>query len=106
MVTGSAVVGDGYMAGRERFSYPRTGRLDPFNLPIGDASANVLGPALSELRLTGVLYTPDGPRIAILGQDTGESFLIHEGDRLGVAELVLIEKNYVMFSIEEFGPCP
>jgi hypothetical protein len=50
-----------------------------------------------------VLYTPDGPRIAILGQDTGESFLIHEGDLLGMAELVLIERNYVMFSISEFG---
>ena len=103
MVTGETTVGRDYMAKRERYNYPRTGRMDPFDLPIGKPNAEFLGPVLSELRLTGVIYTPDGPRIAILGQDTGESFLIHEGDRLGVAELVLIERNYVMFSIEEFG---
>jgi hypothetical protein len=103
MVTGETTAGEDYMAVRESYRYPRTGRNDPFNLPIGQTNTEVLGPVLSELKLTGVIYTPDGPRIAILGQDSGESFLIREGDRLGVAELVLIEKTYVMFSIEEFG---
>ncbi len=103
MVLESGSAGESYLAGRERFSYPRTGRSDPFNLPLGQAGGEILGPSLSDLLLTGVLYTPDGPRIAILGLTTGESFLLHEGDRIGGAELVLIEKKYVMFSISEFG---
>ncbi len=103
MVLERGSAGKSYLAGRERFSYPRTGRSDPFNLPLGQVGGEILGPSLSDLRLTGVLYTPDGPRIAILGLTSGESFLLHEGDRTGGAELVLIEQKYVMFSISEFG---
>ncbi len=103
MVLGRSTAGESYLAGRERFSYPRTGRSDPFNLPLGQTGGEIMGPSLSDLLLTGVLYTPDGPRIAILGLSSGESFLLHEGDRMGGAELVLIEKKYVMFSISEFG---
>lgn len=102
MVLKQGSAGESYLAGRERFSYPRTGRNDPFDLPL-DRGEKIPGPSLSDLLLTGVLYTPDGPRIAILGLASGESFLIHEGDRMGGAELVLIEKKYVMFNISKFG---
>ena len=34
MVLGKSTAGESYLAGRERFSYPRTGRSDPFNLPL------------------------------------------------------------------------
>ena len=68
-----------------------------------NAQADVLGPSISDLLLTGVLYTTDGPRIAILASPAGESFLLREGDMLGVAELSLIEPTNITFKIREFG---
>ena len=95
---------ENYLARREQFNYPRTGRSDPFDFPMGKATqGELLGPTLSELELTGVLYAPDGPRIAILSTSTGDNLLLHEGDRLGVARLSLIEPTYINFVISEFG---
>ena len=93
-----------YMSQREKFSYPRTGREDPFDFPMGKTtSSEVFGPVLSELMLTGVIYTPNGLRIAIMSTPTGDSFILHEGDMLGIAELISIQKASIAFRIREFG---
>ncbi|MFH1071772.1 MAG: hypothetical protein V1794_19295 [Candidatus Glassbacteria bacterium] len=103
MMLGERYSGENYLARRERFSYPRTNRSDPFDFPMGEEALKTLGPALNDLQLTGILYTPDGPRIAILLTTSGESFLLHEGDRLGTAELSLIEPSIITFVIREYG---
>ena len=93
-----------YMTRREKFNYPRTSRNDPFNFPMGkEVPSDVFGPVINELLLTGVLYTPYGPKIAIMSTPEGQSFLVHEGDMLGIAEVVLIDRKQVTFRISEFG---
>ncbi len=93
-----------YFIRRERFSYPATSRQDPFNSPFSKNRAGEgLGPSLSEMELTGVLFSPDGSSVAILGLPDGGSYLLHEGDWLGVAEVSLIEKTRIHFRIREYG---
>ena len=93
-----------YMSQREKFNYPRTSREDPFNFPMGKAvPSEVFGPVISELQLTGVLYTPYGPKIAIMSMPEGDSFLLREGDMLGIAAVVSIQKTSITFRIREFG---
>jgi len=93
-----------YISQREKFNYPRTSREDPFNFPMGNASpSEVFGPIISELLLTGVLYTPYGPKIAIMSTPSGDSFILHEGDMLGIAEVISIQKTSLTFRIREFG---
>jgi len=93
-----------YLSRREKFAYPRTSRYDPFDFPMGKAvPSEVFGPIISELLLTGVLYTPLGPRIAIMSTPDGDSFLLLEGDVLGIAEVVSIQKTNITFRIREFG---
>ena len=104
LILGKKLITGDYLSQREHFSYPQTSREDPFNFPMSkNAQADVLGPSISDLLLTGVLYTTDGPRIAILASPAGESFLLREGDMLGVAELSLIEPTNITFKIREFG---
>lgn len=93
-----------YFVRRERFSYPATSRQDPFNSPFGkNRPGESLGPSLADMQLTGVLYSPDGMSVAILSPPAGGSFLLHEGDWLGIAEVSLIEKTRIHFRIREYG---
>ena len=104
LILGKKLATGDYLSQREHFSYPQTSREDPFNFPMAkNAKNDVLGPSISDLLLTGVLYTADGPRIAILTSPSGDSFLLREGDMLGVAELSLIEPTNITFRIREFG---
>ncbi|MCE5271015.1 hypothetical protein LLH00_06990 [bacterium] len=93
-----------YFIRRERFNYPATSRQDPFNSPFGkNRTGEGLGPSLSDMELTGVLFSPDGASVAILGLPDGGSYILHEGDWLGVAEVSLIEKTRIHFRIREYG---
>jgi len=93
-----------YMSRRKKFNYPRTSQEDPFDFPMGKtATSEVLGPIISELMLTGVLYTLHGPRIAIMSTPTGDSFILHEGDMLGIAEVLSIQRTSLTFRMREFG---
>jgi hypothetical protein len=93
-----------YMSQREKFNYPRSSREDPFNFPMGKATpSDVFGPIISELLLTGVLYTSYGPKIAIMSMPNGDSFLLREGDMLGIAEVISIQKISITFRMREFG---
>lgn len=93
-----------YMSRREKFNYPRTRRGDPFDFPMGkEAPEDVFGPTISKLLLTGVLYTPHGPRIAIMSMPEGSSFILREGDMLGIAEVISIQKAGINFRLREFG---
>ena len=82
-----------YVAGRERFNYPHTRRKDPFDCPMGQANTGAKsGPSIFNLELSGVLYSPAGPRIAILVERGGvqsnnndqHSIILREGDQLGL----------------------
>ncbi|MEA2063999.1 MAG: hypothetical protein U9P14_09905 [Gemmatimonadota bacterium] len=108
-----------YMENRERFFYPHTRRSDPFDFPLAEVKQD-LGPALADLELTGVLFSPDGRSLAILSivdkEDTkgsaqeggkqtqgGKSFLVRVGDMVGRAEVIMIEADLIRFRIREYG---
>jgi len=113
LILKEALSAEDYLRRREHYSYPRTRQQDPFNFPFSrTGEKESLGPSLDQLELTGVLYSPDGRSIAIMstvseggeaGGSGGGSFLLHEGDILGLAEVILIEPHAIKFRIKEYG---
>ncbi|MBN2287995.1 MAG: hypothetical protein JXQ83_01585 [Candidatus Glassbacteria bacterium] len=106
-----------YLENRERFFYPHTRREDPFSFPFSKAQPGKKGEGLSlgELELTGVLFSPDGRSVAILGTASdkqsggkeeskgGMSILVRTGDMISGAEVVMIEAKRIHFLVREYG---
>ena len=87
---------------REVFDYDAEGRRDPFFTLLASAE---LRPAVSDLRLIGILYDPSGRRSAVTLRDvtTNTRYQVTTGTTLGRMKVVLIKPKAVIFSIEEFG---
>ncbi len=95
---------DNYLSKREQFFYPETRRSDPFNIPFVKLGGSaMLGQNIDSLLLAGVIYSPEGRSVAIMELPDGRTTLIHEGDILGLAEVVLIETSRITFRISEYG---
>jgi len=93
-----------YLSTREQFFYPETRRNDPFNIPFAKLGGGaMLGQNIDSLLLAGVIYCPEGRSVAIMEFPDGRTDLIHEGDILGLAEVILIEASRVTFRISEYG---
>jgi hypothetical protein len=88
---------------REAFVYSRDGRRDPF---LSLLMTNDLRPALSDLRLTGVLFDHSGRgnSLATLRDiTTNAQYRVGVGSVLGRMRVSAIRTETVVFTIEEFG---
>jgi hypothetical protein len=87
---------------REVFAYSRDGRRDPF---VSLLTTNELRPAISDLRLTSILYDPRGGRSLAILRDLGTNaqYRVTEGSPLGRMRVSAIRVKTVVFTIDEFG---
>jgi hypothetical protein len=88
---------------REAYVYSREGRRDPF---LSLLMTNDLRPALSDLRLTGVLFDHSGRgnSLATLRDiTTNAQYRVGVGSVLGRMRVSAIRTETVVFTIEEFG---
>jgi hypothetical protein len=88
---------------RETFAYDRAGRRDPF---LSLLMTNDLRPAMSDLRLTGVLFDHSGRgnSLATLRDiTTNAQYRVGVGSVLGRMRVSAIRTETVVFTIEEFG---
>ena len=87
---------------RETFDYSSSGRRDPF---VSLLSTNELRPAMSDLRLTGILYDRDGGHSVATLRDLGTNaqYRVTIGSALGRMRVSAIRVKTVLFTIEEFG---
>jgi hypothetical protein len=87
---------------RESFDYASDGRRDPFFTLL---STNELRPAMSDLRLTGVLYDHTGRHSVATLRDIGTNaqYRVTTGSTLGRMRVSNIRYTTVVFTIDEFG---
>lgn len=86
---------------REVFDYPSSGRRDPFE-PL--STGQDLGPRFEDLRLAGVIYSPDRGSIAVLVDvATQRRYRVWEGDVLGGARLISVGQDHAEFLVTVFG---
>ena len=87
---------------RESFTTRADGRRDPFNSLL---TTNELRPALSDLRLTGVLYDHTGGHSVATLRDLGTNaqYRVTTGSTLGRMRVSTIRYTTVVFTIDEFG---
>ncbi|MGH7616730.1 MAG: hypothetical protein ACREPM_05825 [Gemmatimonadaceae bacterium] len=87
---------------REVFDYTPEGRRDPFNSLL---QTSELRPTMSDLRLTGVLFDPNGRRSGATLRDlaTNAQYRVSVGSTLGRMRVSSIRNKTVVFTIEEFG---
>lgn len=93
--------GDAATLEREVFDYPAADRRDPFEpLSTGDE----LGPRFEDLRLAGVIYSPERGSIAILvDAATQRRYRVWEGDVIGGARLITVYPDEAEFQVTIFG---
>ena len=86
---------------REVFEYPATGRRDPFApLSAGDE----LGPRFDDLRLSGIIYSPErGSIVVLVDRATQRRYRVWEGDAIGGARLVAVKPTQAEFLVTVFG---
>jgi hypothetical protein len=86
---------------REVFNYPGTSRRDPFKPLVGKES---LGPLFDDLRLKGIIYSPDPTKSIVLIQDGAKRlYRIKRGDVVGNSRIVEVQPLAVRFAVENFG---
>jgi hypothetical protein len=87
---------------REMYVYERTGRRDPF---VSLLTTNELRPAISDLRITGILFDHSGQHSVATLRDltTNAQYRVASGTRLGRMTVSAIRAKAVLFTIDEFG---
>lgn len=87
---------------REVYDYSRDGRRDPF---VSLLTTNELRPAMSDLRLTGILYDQSGVHSVATLRDLGTNaqYRVSIGSILGRMRVSEIRTKSVVFTIDEFG---
>jgi len=87
---------------RETFDYSASGRRDPF---VSLLSTDELRPAMSDLRLTGILFDHAGGHSVATLRDIGTNaqYRVTVGSGLGRMRVSAIRLKTVLFTIEEFG---
>ncbi len=99
---GGAALPAGEVYRREVFRYQRGGRPDPFQ-PL--LTAAELGFRVEDLRLTAIIYSPQGNRsVAVFAEgDSARRYRLHAGQRLGTMTVLRILPNRVDVRVDEFG---
>lgn len=86
---------------RETFNYTADGRRDPF---MSLMRTGELRPAVSDLKLTTVIYDPSGRSVAILRDlTTKEQYRIKVGQTLGRMRVASIQPKSVTFTVIAIG---
>jgi len=87
---------------REAYDYSDGGRRDPFYSLLRTTE---LRPALSDLRLTGILYDHSAGRSVATLRDvaTNAQYRVTVGATLGRMRVSLIRLKTIVFTIDEFG---
>lgn len=85
---------------REAYDYDAAGRRDPFFSLLSSAE---LRPAITDLRVTGILFHPNRPVAILRDVGTSTQYRVTLGSQLGRMRVVLIKPHVVIFTIEEFG---
>ncbi|HMA24048.1 MAG TPA: hypothetical protein VKP00_08635 [Gemmatimonadaceae bacterium] len=86
---------------REQYAYAKDGRRDPF---FSLMSTTELRPTMSDLRLTGILFDPNGHSVATLRDiGTNTQYRVATGSVLGRMRVSSIRLKTVVFTIDEFG---
>lgn len=88
----------GIIFAEEEFNYDSKGKRDPF-VPLvsegGGYSSDAYGIAgVSDIRLEGIVWDESKGSVAIIN---GE--IVKEGDKIGFAKILKIEKGFVIFEI-------
>lgn len=85
---------------REVFTYPGSGRRDPFQPLTGENA----GPLFEDLRLRIILFS-DNPNesIVTLVDASGNRYRVRRGESVGNATIIDIGPTRVIFSIDDFG---
>ena len=87
---------------REVFAYPSEGRRDPFKPLFGGPGAG--GPLFADIRLRGIIYSPDPRRsVALIQIGNRRTFRLRAGDVIGNSRVTAIEPLRVRFAVENFG---
>lgn len=87
---------------RESFTYQGDGRRDPYQSLMTSADVR---PLLSDLRLTGVGFDPDGRNSVAIMRDlySKAQYRVRVGQQLGRLKVTAITQRSVQFTIDEFG---
>lgn len=87
---------------RETFRYERNGRREPYASLMSSAEVR---PLLSDLRLTGVAFDPDGGNSVAIMRDlySKAQYRVRVGQQLGRLRVVAIHQRSVQFTMDEFG---
>ena len=86
---------------REVFTYDASQRRDPFKPLLGKES---LGPLFDDLKLNGIMYSPDPGRSIVLLQDgSKKKYRLKRGELVGNSRVVEIRPLAVRFAVENFG---
>ncbi len=97
-----AATGASITIDRELYSYERGGRRDPFSSLL---QSDDLKPAVSDLKLIGVVLDPRGRNSIAVMRDlsTKELYRVRPGQSVGRLRVTQISQRSVTFLIEEFG---
>lgn len=97
-----AATGASITIDRELYNYERGGRRDPFSSLL---QSDDLKPAVSDLKLIGVVLDPRGRNSIAVMRDlsTKELYRVRPGQSVGRLRVTQITQRSVTFLIEEFG---
>ena len=84
---------------REVFVYQRGSRRDPFK-PLTD---NMMGPLFETLSLRMIIHSTDPTASIAVVADNNQTYRVRRGQVVGNARVVSIEKDRVVFTVEELG---
>lgn len=87
---------------REVYSYPRSGRRDPFASLI---TSGDIRPILADLEIVGIIYDPSGRGSVATLKDisTNEIYRVRVGSVFGRMRVSAIRQREVALAIDEFG---
>ncbi len=87
---------------RETYSYPGSGRRDPF---VSLMNTEELRPLLTDLKLVAIGFDPAGRNSVAVLRDMSnkEQYRVKVGQEIGRMRVASIHEKKVVFGIEEFG---
>ena len=98
----AASSGPEVLINREAYSYPGSGRRDPF---VSLMNTEEIRPLIGDLKLVAVAFDATGRNSVAVLRDIGtkEQYRVKVGQQIGRMRVSAIHEKDVVFGIEEFG---